>query len=185
MSETPIQNLEEAYVQLQAIKANDEPALKQLYEENYPKVEKYVLENNGSQDEARDIYQEAFVAVWRNVQLDKFQPRSNTALNGYLYQVAKNKWLDHLGSAHHLKVVPLAESQDYEAEEVPAEDNNFIERVKKELKNLGKNCKDLLTRFYYGAQSLREIAKANKWTEQTARNNKYRCIEKLRNLMKN
>ena len=52
-------------------KNNDEQVLKYLYVTNYPKIEKYVLSNSGTIDDAKDIYQEAFIAVWRNVQLDK------------------------------------------------------------------------------------------------------------------
>ena len=52
-------------------KNNDEQVLKYLYVTNYAKIEKYVLSNSGTIDEAKDIYQEAFIAVWRNVQLDK------------------------------------------------------------------------------------------------------------------
>ena len=56
------------------IKTNDEAALKKIYQQNYRQTEQFILNNNGSKDEAKDTYQEAFIAVWRNVQLDKFLP---------------------------------------------------------------------------------------------------------------
>ena len=65
-----------------AIKANDEAALKNLYKDNYYKIEMYVLNNNGTSEDAKDIYQEAFIAVWRNIQLDKFYPENENALSG-------------------------------------------------------------------------------------------------------
>ena len=74
------------FQQFGAIKANDEQALKSLYKSGYGKVEKYVLNNKGSAEQAKDIYQDAFIAVWRNIQLDQFVPRNETALSGYLYQ---------------------------------------------------------------------------------------------------
>ena len=172
--------------QANAIKANDEAALKSLYESNYPTVEKYVLKNNGCIDQAKDIYQEAFIAVWRNIQLGKFYPESENALAAYLCQVARNKWLDHLRSEAFKKNRPIndlvhklpAENTDDE------EEDNFINDVKKQFEKLDEKCKEVLTRFYYKKQSLKKIAKRFGWTDATARNNKYRCLQKLREIIK-
>ena len=168
-----------------AIKANDDNALKTFYQENYFKIEKYILNNNGSIEQAKDIYQEAFIAVWRNIQLDKFYPENENALPGYLYRIAKNKWLDYLRSGHYQKVVTLTESADStDDDELPEYDVKHIEAVKKHFEHLGDNCKEILKRFYYQKQSMRTIAARFEWTEATARNNKYRCLNKLRELLK-
>jgi len=173
--------------QLAAIKQNDEAALKAFYQQNYGKVETYVLNNNGTVDEAKDVYQEAFIAVWRNIQLDRFTPGNESLLSGYLYRVAKNKWLDHLRSGHYKKVVPLKESENGEEEEAMVAENElaYLQAVRSNLAKLGDNCRELLQRFYYRKESLRFIAAAFDWTEATAKNNKYRCLQKLRDLIKN
>ncbi|RYF87267.1 MAG: RNA polymerase sigma factor [Chitinophagaceae bacterium] len=173
--------------QLAAIKQNDEAALKALYQQNFQRVEHYVLNNNGSTDEAKDVYQEAFIAVWRNIQLDRFTPVTETSLSGYLYQVAKNKWLDHLRSSHYKKVVPLKEMEDGKVEIVTLQETElaYLGSVRDNLAKLGDNCRELLMRFYYRKESLRVIAAAFDWTEATAKNNKYRCLQKLREFIKN
>ncbi|NTS43804.1 RNA polymerase sigma factor [Flavisolibacter sp. BT320] len=172
--------------QLAAIKQNDDAALKALYQENFSKVERYVLANNGTAEEAKDIYQEAFIAVWRNVQLDKFSPAGETSLAGYLYQVARNKWLDHLRSGQYKKVVPLDGSENGTplAEELPGNQQAYLLSVRKAFADLGTNCRDLLQRFYFRQESLRTIAGAFSWSEATAKNNKYRCLQQLRQLIK-
>ena len=168
-----------------AIKANDEVALKSLYESNYHIIERYVLKNNGSIDHAKDIYQEAFIAMWRNLQLDKFYPESENALAAYLCQIARNKWMDHLRSTPFKKNMPINDLvhklPEANIEEV---DNDFINDVKKHFENLGENCKELLARFYYKKQSMNTIAKRFAWTDATARNNKYRCLQQLREIIK-
>jgi RNA polymerase sigma factor (sigma-70 family) len=111
-------------------------------------------------------------------------PQNATSLNGYLYQIAKNKWLTYLSSSHATKLVPLSDSMDVEDNEDASEKEAYIAEVKKHFKTIGENCKDLLSRFYYLNESLREIAAAFGWTEATARNNKYRCIQKLKSLVK-
>lgn len=177
-----------SHEQLQALKANDEAALQHFYQRNYTKVEKFILNNNGTVADAKDIYQEAFIATWRNIQLDKFVEKANMSLDGYLFRIAHNKWLDHLRSAGYKKTIRLPEDTELqlnEEEVIAEEDKKQIDAVKENFKQLGDNCKEVLTRFYYQKESLKTIASVLGWTEATARNNKYRCIEKLRFLMKN
>lgn len=174
------------FAQSIAIKANDETVLKSLYENNYYKIEMYVLNNSGSVEQAKDVYQEAFIAVWRNIQLDKFFPENENALAGYLYQIARNKWMDHLRSNHFKKNTPLSDIENRLPEEVAdEEDNIYITKVKRQFEQLGGNCRELLTRFYYKQESMKIIAKTFNWTEATARNTKYRCLQQLRELIKN
>ena len=168
-----------------AFKANDEVALRTFYEDNYYKTEKYILNNSGTTDHAKDIYQEAFIAVWRNIQLDKFYPESENSLEGYLFRIAKNKWLDHLRSGHHKKTTPIGDSAEEITEELlPDDDEKYLADVRNQFKTLGENCKEVLTRFYYKKESMRIIAEKFEWTEATAKNNKYRCLQRLRELLK-
>lgn len=173
--------------QLNALRANNEKALQQLYHANYRRVESYVLQNSGSEDEAKDLFQEAFIAVWRNIQLNRFEPRDGSSVDAYLFQVAKYKWLDQLRSKSVKKNIILpAEVPTMMTFEEP--NDNEIQRIsiiREKFRQLGDSCKELLTKFYYDKQPLREIAKAFGWTEATAKNNKYRCMEKLKSLVKN
>ncbi len=175
-----------SFEQIKAIRGNDEKALKLLYQNNYPRLEKYVLANSGTIDEARDIYQEAFIAVWRNIQLDRFQAYDETSLDRYLYQVAKNKWLDFLRSAKRKTIVPLTDGENglHETIDLSEAEQQRITNIRTNFKRLGQQCRDILERFYYQKQSMRTISTAMKWTEATAKNNKYRCLQKLRELLK-
>lgn len=171
--------------QFHAVSANNEKALKLLYLTNYPKLEQYVLNNSGSTDEAKDIYQEAFIAVWRNIQLGRFQLHNGSSLDGYLFQVAKHKWLDHLRATKRRQMVALTDSDGMHEKDMEAEETELLQHIKKNLLLLGSVCQDLLKRFYYNRQSMRTIAADMDWTEATARNNKYRCLQRLRELVKN
>jgi len=170
---------------LRAIRSNNEAALKHLYTSNFQKVENYVLNNNGTPEQAKDVFQEAFIAVWQNIQLDRFAPRTETALDGYLFTVARNKWLDHLRSGHYKNVVRIEDSTmpDYEADTLSPEVDDHLAAIKKHFATLGENCKKILTMYYYNNDSLRTIADHMGWTEPTAKNNKYRCIQRLRELV--
>lgn len=175
---------------VKAIQANDQRILKLVYQENYYKTEKYVLSNSGSIAQAKDNYQEAFISVWENVQDNKFVPKNETALNGYIYTVAKNKWLDYLKSARFKKTNSLdgyeykIESEDgIVVDNYEEESASKLEMVVANFNDIDDTCKKLLTVFYYDCKSLREIAAEFDITEATARNKKYRCLEKLRALV--
>jgi RNA polymerase sigma factor (sigma-70 family) len=134
--------------QYDAIKANDDKILKSLYQENYFKIEKYVLNNNGSREQAKDIYQEAFIVVWRNIQLDRLSAENETTIAGYLFKVAKNKWIDYLRSIQYKKVTSLNDDTEVlQAEVFGEEENKYLEEVKHNFKLLGENCREVLTRF--------------------------------------
>ena len=172
-----------------AIKANDDRVLKSLYTSNYRKVELLVLKNNGTVDHAKDIFQEAFVAVWKNIKQDKFTPQSENALNGYVYTIAKNKWMDYLRSKDYKKTIVSDQINDLNANETDFETNNDdilkeqrLLDVMQAFKDLGEPCKSLLQQFYYEKKSMKAIAEHLKLDAASTRNKKYRCMQKLKDL---
>lgn len=173
---------------VEAIKANDQIALKQFYMNNYFKIEALVLKNSGSVEHAKDLYQESFITVWKNLKADKFTPKNETALQGYLYQIAKNKWMDVLRSKTFKKTNSLSDETldvlKHESEDVSVEVEYSTKLIAtmNAFKNLGQPCKQLLTHFYFEKKSLRVIASELQLGEASVRNKKYRCMEKLRSI---
>jgi len=170
-----------------AIKSNESDVLKHFYTTNYKKVEFLILKNSGSIDHAKDIYQEAFITVWTHVKNDKFIPSNDTALQGYLYQIAKNKWMDVLRSKSFKSTKSLNNNiLSFIKDEDNSEDldlvNDKLKIAMLAFKNLGQPCKQLLTTFYFDKKSLKEIASELNIEETTARNKKYRCMKKLRDM---
>lgn len=164
--------------------------LKRLYQDNYKKVEVFILKNNGSMPQAKDTYQEAFIAMYQNIKADKFIPNNDTALQGYLYQIAKNKWTDFLRSSRYKKTSQIADGFLIKDEDttmvefdVSEEEYNPQNLAMEAFNDLGSECKKLLEVFYFQKKTLREIATVFGIGEASARNKKYRCIQKLRSLV--
>lgn len=173
---------------IEAIKANDQIALKQFYMSNYYKIEALVLKNSGSVDHAKDLYQESFIAVWKNLKTNRFEPKNETALQGYLYQIAKNKWMDVLRSNTFKKTNTLTDERlsflkEEATDEATEDSEDKLNATMSAFKNLGQPCKQLLTNFYYEKKSLRAIASELQLEEASVRNKKYRCMEKLRSIV--
>ncbi len=164
---------------IECFRNNDSGFLGILYQSQFPKLRRFVLANNGNEDQAKDVFQEAFIITWENIRKGMFIPSSNSDVNAYLFRVGKNKWLDYVRSSGFKKNISLEIQHDRFGEE--AEDKeSALQWVEKGLKTLGEKCRDLLKRFYYRKESMSMIANNFGWTEQTARNNKYRCIQQLR-----
>lgn len=70
--------------------------LSAVYKQNFPAVSHYILQNNGEEQDAKDIYQEAVLVLWQNIQSGKISAEANTNIAGFLFQVDKHKWMDKL-----------------------------------------------------------------------------------------
>lgn len=169
-----------------SIRANDTVVLQKLYVETYPNVEVHILRNSGTKDQAKDIFQEAVIALWRAANEDRFTARSMDAAKGYLYTIAKNKWIDYLRSSRYKKEISseiMMTNHTISDEEVEDTDYELkLQQSREAFKQLGASCKELLSKFYFEKMSLNEIASLLDLDAASARNKKYRCMQKLRGL---
>ncbi len=168
-----------------AFKRNDQKVMRKVYQNLFLKFSSYALKNSGNEAHAKDVFQEAFVACWRNIKEDKISDNSN--VEGYLLTIAKNKWIDFLRSSNFKKMVVtnnfsnLSVLPDEEVIDQNAEESKKI-ILQKAIGKLGENCKNLLRLFYFERKSMAEISMELKIASTSARNQKYRCMERLRNL---
>lgn len=163
---------------------NNETVLRSVYLAVFPKVRNHVIKNSGNEDQAKDIFQEAFIICWKNIKAGKLTGDKN--VEGYLFTISKNKWTDYLRSSVYKKTVvesgaiQLQTQNDESLDEVREEKNRSA--LQKAIRLLGEGCKDLLTQFYFERKSMDLIAKELQLGSASVRNKKYRCMEKLRSL---
>ncbi|GAB2474308.1 MAG: RNA polymerase sigma factor [Cytophagales bacterium] len=170
---------------IRGIKENDRKVMSSLYIDVFPKVKRYILQNNGDEDQAKDIFQEAFLVAWQKVKAEEFLPQNSSAMQGFLFQVSKNKWLDFLRSGRFKKEQTLSGFSIEIAEEKElGESEERTLALDVAFQKLGESCRELLKQFYFENLSLEKVAQSFGWTTQTAKNNKYRCMETLRKIMK-
>ncbi len=162
---------------------HDRFTLKEIYAKNYPSVEAYIKQNSGSSDDAKDIFQEAITAAWLNAKEGKFTPQDESSLGGYIYRIAKFKWLDRVKSKSYKSTIRLAEDYD-PAEEVEEQDDKSekLNHMRDLYAQLGDKCRNILNRFYYAKMSLDEIGSELGFDAATVKTQKYRCMKKLRDL---
>lgn len=139
-----------------------------------------------SDDQARDYYQAAILILYENVmsnRLDQLQ----SSLKTYLFAIGKNLVLqDHrktqrreaLGASWLLDQHILSSHEDLANEEA---DLALISRC---FSRIGDPCHKLLDLFYFRQQSMEEIAAELGYKNtDSAKNQKYKCMERLRKLV--
>lgn len=179
------------FVLLEAFLNNEEVALREFYITEFPKTKNYILKNGGTAENANDIFQEAYLSCWEKVSSCKFSPHNKKEIEAYLFTIAKNKWIDHVRNASKKRTISINEKIHLLSTEDPQNINESEEKEQqlaitmKAFENLGQACKELLTHFYFYKLSLRTIAEKLDMEEASAKNKKYRCIQKLKELAEN
>lgn len=178
----------EQFALLDAFLTNKEIPMREFYIAEYPKTKYYILKNGGTLENAQDVFQEAFLACWKKLSTSKFEPKNRSQIEAYLFTIAKNKWIDQLRGVAKRKTISINDKMYQMATDEtiqtfePDKMETRLSITLTAFENLGQACKDLLTQFYFHKLSLRDIAENLHIEEASAKNKKYRCIQKLKEL---
>lgn len=169
---------------LEGLAVNDKKAVEAIYRDNYNMVQSLVINNNGSADDAKDVFQEAMIVLYENVRSGTFE--LNCQIKTYVYSVARRLWLKRLQQLSRYS--PPVESME---QVVPVEEeieehekrNVEFEMMDKAISSLGEPCKSLLEAYYLQKQNMQVIAANFGYTNaDNAKNQKYKCLMRLKKL---
>lgn len=167
-------------------KSSDEHTLlKQLYIDNQPTINRFILSHQGNEADADDVFQEGLIVLYQNIAAKKF--RGDSSVSTYLYAICKFIW--------YKKLRQKGRYTDFEADyQHGVEDSPQVhlmateqrQLIKKLLNQLEEGCRDILTLTIYYDHSMQEVAeKMGFKNEQNARNKKYKCLKRLKTLVQN
>ncbi|MFM7765815.1 MAG: RNA polymerase sigma factor, partial [Sphingomonadales bacterium] len=80
---------------LDRIRSGDRSALVNIYKSQYSMIRSYVIKNQGREEDAEDLLQDALIVLWQKVQQGNFVLSSK--LSTYMMAICKNLWLKRLG----------------------------------------------------------------------------------------
>jgi RNA polymerase sigma factor (sigma-70 family) len=173
---------------VRGIMRHEDRVLRYLYTNLYGKVESFVTVNNGSKAEAKDVFQEGVIALYQNLESGRYQLESTTKLTSYLFQICKFKWYSQLRSAHKKRTIGSVDNLQPGIYDVSFEKDTHeweeIKYVRDAIDKLGDACKDLLLAFYFEEKSMKEIAQRLGQQTNSVKNAKYRCMQKLKEILK-
>jgi len=76
------------------IQKGDEKALELIYKKYYRMMTKLVITNSGTEEEARDVYQDALVVFWQKARSGNLVMTAK--ISTYIYSVCQNLWRKEL-----------------------------------------------------------------------------------------
>jgi RNA polymerase sigma factor (sigma-70 family) len=161
------------------LQEGDRQALEYIYSVYWPMIARFVRLNNGSPQEAEDLYQEGVITLYEQVRKGDFYMSSS--LKTYLYAICRNKWLGKLR-----KKVPVIDIEDHLQMTPAEEDTPDIPDVdeaalKQEIERLGEPCRTIIIGYYYHKLRLEQLAgKLNYASANVAKQQKFRCVERLK-----
>ena len=168
---------------LQGMARNDKKAIETFYMDNYNLVQALVINNNGTSEDAKDIFQEAMIVLYEKVQSGTFE--LNCQIKTFVYSVSKRLWLKRLMQQNRFSISDGHEESipvDEEMEEHEKRNTEFI-MMERAMGGLGEPCKSLLEAFYLQKKSMQEIALSFGYTNsENAKNQKYKCLMRLKKL---
>ncbi len=165
------------------LRSGDRQILTWLYKRNYPMVRAFVLANSGTENDAKDVFQEGMTAIWNNIFRQQYVSIEGKGLEGYLTRVCRYRWLERTKSAAFRYSKPLSPEL-----EPGVQDNSLLQLIRNEeihlaytsMAQLGEKCRRILQLFYFHQRSMEEIAAEMDLTAESAKNQKYRCLKQLR-----
>lgn len=144
---------------------------------------KYALND----EDALDAYSDAYLAVVDHIKSGRF--RGESSIKTYLSRIFRNKCVDKARKNATMKVDWVEEFPD-----LPDASKDFMRRmisseefkgVREKLSKLSENCNKMLMMSAQGYSPV-EIAEAlGLATARSASSQRYKCLEKLKKMMKN
>lgn len=173
---------------LEALRSGRElnPVLKFLYRQHFEGLRVYIEQNNGSHQDAEDIFQEVLVSFIELVRLNKF--RGDSSVKTFLYSLNRHTWLNELkrrgrADKREAKYEKSRDIVDLDTAHVIAGRESRKE-VMDVVEKLGEVCRKILLAYYYDSRPMKEIVEiAGYDSEQVVRNKKYKCLKQLEQML--
>lgn len=169
---------------LKGLAAGDSACVETIYRDNYTVIQSFILANNGSVDDARDIFQESMVVLYEKTHDPSFS--LNCQIRTYVYSVCRRLWLKRLQQRkkYPLQIDGLEEVVPVEAavEDHEQRDQQF-RMMDQAINRIGEPCKSLLQAYYIHRKTMQEIASGFGYTNaENAKTQKYKCLMRLKKL---
>jgi len=163
---------------------NSEDALNRLYTGYFPMVLQFILNNNGDEDDAKDVYQEGIIVLYNKIKGGNFELSSK--LKTYIYSVCRRIWLKKLAQQSR-KTSNIADFEDVIATEDDVEQHEEkdlqFEKMQAALLHLGEPCKTIIQDFYINNLSMQDICEKFGYTNtDNAKTQKYKCLQRLKKI---
>jgi RNA polymerase sigma factor (sigma-70 family) len=165
-----------------ALRNNDTSVIEEIYTRFSGKMKALIISNNGDENDAADIFQEALVYIYNRSLNHSFT--LTCPFEAYLYMVCKNKWINELEKRKNKKVTLVEESgfnKNITQEEgialMQTKEDKF-DLIDGAVLQIGEGCAKLLKLSWQGL-GMEEVGQQLNMTYAYVRKKKSECMGKL------
>jgi RNA polymerase sigma factor (sigma-70 family) len=175
------------YEWLEAIRSGDKKSLTQLYQYIMPSIVKLVVRYGGTEEHAKDLFQDAILILYKKLQYSDITLTSS--FSTFFIAVCRNLWANHMKkkSNNHVtfsdevKLMHDDQPDWYELEEQSLQ----IRMLYKAFSKLGDDCRQLLELFFLKIPMEEIMVRLKYNSYEYVRRRKFMCKNKLIELIKN
>ncbi len=166
---------------------NSSATLRYLYKAYFPMILQLIINNSGSEHDAKDVYQEGIIILHDKIKRGDFELTSK--LKTFLYSVCRRLWLKKLSHksrfSENIKDYENHFAVDSELTQHDEKEQQFL-LMNDALTQLGEPCKTIIEDFYIQGKSMQEICEKFGYTNaDNAKTQKYKCLQRLKKLFFN
>lgn len=170
---------------IEAILKGDKKGIKAIYTSFLPRITNYIKKNSGTADDAKDVFQEALIVLFKKARQDNFKLTS--AFYTYLFGIARNIWGNRLQQAGRRPTTSIPEEKEFadvnEFEEVIQEEERY-QLFRSKLRAMGEDCQKLLKLFFKKVPMKEIVGLMGYSSVSYAKKRKFQCKEKLVSLVR-
>ncbi|MEM7036802.1 MAG: sigma-70 family RNA polymerase sigma factor [Bacteroidota bacterium] len=162
------------------LRKGDGGALEKIYTTFFGPIQGFVRANSGNVDDAKDVFQEGVMVMYRMAQRPDF--KLTGSFLSLLYPVCRNIWFKSLRRQKYALPLEGGEMEEV-SEELGIEEvinaREIDNMFRRNLSNLGEQCRQLLNFFFEGVSMKEIVAKMGLSSVSFAKKKKFQCKEKL------
>ncbi len=184
---TPAQQTDQQIVK--SLRKGDTSVFEKLYKDKYYLIESLVVKKGGDKHDAKDIFHESLIVLYKNIRKEEFELTSS--LSTYIFSIARNLWLKEITKRSKRNEVSISDGKSEFSDTNPilVESASLKEErfkvMKEVLNDIGDPCKSLITKFYFLKKSMEEISSEMGYkSASVAKHQKYKCMERIRKKVK-
>ncbi|MCX6239529.1 MAG: sigma-70 family RNA polymerase sigma factor [Bacteroidia bacterium] len=165
---------------IQGLKSGESFAVKYLAKELLPVISYFISKNNGDEENAKDVFQDALFIIIEKILKNNFEVQG--ALSTYIFAICKHLWLielDRQKAAKNYEVRREAESAEIDFSE--AGDCVFYENVFRKCFDAMDDISQKILKMYWLEISPSEIAETLGYSYGYVRKKKSECMKELKN----
>lgn len=163
---------------LTRIAKGEEGALDYLYKKYYRMMTNLVMRNNGSEQEAKDVFQDALIVFWQRAVRGDLVLTSK--ISTFLYSICLNLWRKELERKSR-----LVNEEPEGAGSMRHETDEKARIIHECINQMDETCRKILSYHYFDGMSMVDIAEKFGYANtDTAKTKKYKCKEKLIRMVK-